>query len=430
MHFFEDFKVRDGLSVHLWPTKKFRTVYLQIYLHSPLTDETATFLNLLPAVLTRGTRQFPETRLLNTRLDMLYGAGISSAFTRRGERGLVSLSANMADISCEGRIPLAHLCELAKSVMFEPALADSGMLRSDFLAQEKAGILNDIASVKDDKDAWAEYRCMANMGKDEAFSVHPYGDEDLLKSIGPEPLTSWWANVLPDLPADIFAVGDFDVLEALELITKAFGGAIKGSSDPGSAATYKPAPEIPAFVEENAETVQAKLVMGWRSRTNWASPDYPAHVLANHIFGQYSQSKLFMNIREKEGLAYSVGSKIEPTKGLVYAFAGVDPKKVEKAVEVVIREHNALANGNITEKELSDAKKSMEMGIRISADSPASLYSREMTGIVNGRRLTIEEAVRGIEACKAEEVAKAASEWKLDTIFKLMPNSYAKGGRG
>ena len=113
MHLFEDFKVRDGLSVHLWPTRKFRTSYLQIYLHCPLNDETATFFNLLPAVLTRGTREHPETIDLNKRLDMLYGASLSSTFSRRGERGLVAFTANMPDIRCEGREPLEHLAKLA-----------------------------------------------------------------------------------------------------------------------------------------------------------------------------------------------------------------------------------------------------------------------------------------------------------------------------
>jgi len=428
MRYFEDFRLSGGLAVHLWPTSKFRTVLLVVLLHSPLTDEAATFLNLLPAVLTRGTRQFPETRLLNKRLDLLYGASITSSFLRCGERGLVSISATMPDIESEGKHPLGHLCDVVSSVLFDPPLTGSGLLRSDFIAQERAGILNDIASFKDDKDAWAEYRCMANMGRDEAFSVHPYGDEDLLRSIGPEPLTSWWKDVLPELPADIFAIGNFDVVEAMKLVSDAFSGRIRGGSDPGPAATYKDAPEKPVYVQEMADTVQAKLVMGWRFKSNWASADYPAHVIANNIFGQYPQSKLFTNIREKQGLAYSVGSKIEPTKGLVFAMAGIDAANAKKAAEIAIAQHKALSEGDITEKELAESKKSIEMGLRMALDNPTTLYAREMTGIVNGKTLTIDEAVSAIRACTTQEVARAASSWKLDTVFTLVPSSNPEGG--
>lgn len=429
MHLFEDFKVRDGLSVHLWPTKKFRTSYLQIYLHCPLNDETATFFNLLPAVLTRGTSEHPETIDLNKRLDMLYGASLSSAFSRRGERGLVAFSANMPDIRCEGREPLEHLAKLLAEVMFRPALEKGGLLRQDYLAQEKAGIINDIASMRDDKDAWAEYRCIANMCKDEPYSVHAYGDEELLRSIGAEPLTSWWRGVMPSLRADIFAIGDFEPLEALEVVSDAFGGCLSPSSDPGPAATVVMSRDALNLVEETAETVQAKVVIGWRGASSWADEDYAQHALANHIFGQFPQSKLFMNIREKEGLAYSVSSKLEPTKGLVFAFAGVDQSKAERASELMLEQHRALAAGDITEKEISDAKKSLVTGIRMAADSPPLVYSREMTGIVNGRRLGLEEACQRIMRCTAGEVAKAASSWKPDTIFKLMPRSTEGGGR-
>ncbi len=428
MHLFEDFKVRDGLSVHLWPTRKFRTSYLQIYLHCPLNDETATFFNLLPAVLTRGTSDHPETIELNKRLDMLYGASLSSTFSRRGERGLVTFSANMPDISCEGREPVGHLAGLLSDVMFRPALDKGGFLRHDYLAQEKAGIINDIASIKDDKDAWAEYRCVANMCKDEPYSVHAYGDEELLRSIGAEPLTSWWANVMPGLKADIFAVGDFEALEALEIISGAFG-SITPSADPGPAATVLAAPDSPKEVVETADTVQAKVAIGWRGASRWADDDYAQHALANHIFGQFPQSKLFMNIREKEGLAYSVGSKLEPTKGLVFAFAGVEKSKAQRAQELMLEQQRALAAGDITEKEISDAKKSLVAGIRMAADSPPSVYSREMTGIVNGKRLSLEEACQRIMGCTAGEVAEAASAWKPDTIFKLMPSGAERGGR-
>lgn len=429
MHLFEDFKVRDGLSVHLWPTRKFRTSYLQIYLHCPLNDETATFFNLLPAVLTRGTREHPETIDLNKRLDMLYGASLSSTFSRRGERGLVAFTANMPDISCEGREPLEHLAKLLSDVMFRPALDKDGLLRHDYLSQERAGIINDIASIRDDKDAWAEYRCVANMCKDEPYSVHTYGDEELLRSIGAEPLTSWWSNVMPKLRADIFAVGDFEALEALEIITGAFGGSMVPSADPGLAASIVGAPNAPRIIEEAADTMQAKLVIGWRGASRWADDDYAQHALANHIFGQFPQSKLFMNIREKEGLAYSVGSKLEPTKGLIFAFAGVEPSKAVRAAGLMLAQQAAMAEGDITEKEISDAKKSLVTGIRMAADSPPSMYSREMTGIVNGRRLGLEEACQRIMDCTAGEVAKAASSWKPDTIFKLMPTGAERGGR-
>lgn len=425
MRLFEDFRITPGLAVHIWPTKKFKTVHMHIYLHSQLSEETATLNNLLPAVLTRGTAGFPETRRFNAMLDGLYGAGVTYSVSRRGERGLLTFSASMADIEVDGAKPADVLSGLLYSVMFDPAMKE-GLLRPDYVAQERAGLANDMAALRDDKDAWADFRCAANMCSDEPFGIHPYGDEQLLKSIGPEPLTSWWSEVFPKYPADVFISGDFDALEALEAVNKHFAGRFAATDDPGFAATWRPAPESPRFMEETADTAQTKLAIGWRGGFNWASEDYPAHALANHIFGQYSQSKLFINVREKEGLAYSVGSRLEPTKGLVFAHAGVDPQNRQKAIGLVLDQHKALAGGDVTDKELSEAKKSMALGIRMAVDSPGAVFGREMTGIVNGRRFDIEEAVARIAAVKAEEVASAASRWKLDMVFTLMPEDFTK----
>ncbi|HOG52731.1 MAG TPA: hypothetical protein PLT03_02550, partial [Bacillota bacterium] len=112
MVFFEDFKIKDGLNVHLWQTRKFKSVHLQIYLHNQLSDETTTFNNLLGAVLTRGTSEYPETRQFSKSLDMLYGASVSYSVSRRGERGLLSLSAVMADVEIEGLSPIKVLSRL------------------------------------------------------------------------------------------------------------------------------------------------------------------------------------------------------------------------------------------------------------------------------------------------------------------------------
>ncbi|HOA15463.1 MAG TPA: pitrilysin family protein [Bacillota bacterium] len=426
MVFFEDFKIKDGLNVHLWQTRKFKSVHLQIYLHNQLSDETTTFNNLLGAVLTRGTSEYPETRQFSKSLDMLYGASVSYSVSRRGERGLLSLSAVMADVEIEGLSPIKVLSRLLASVLFGPALDAGGLLRADYTAQERSGIANDIASLRDDKDAWADFRCSANMCSEEPFGIHPLGDEGLLKSIGPEPLTSWWSGVLPSCPADIFAVGDFDIIEALEEIRRAFAGSLKCDANPGNPFGQAIVPTSGRRFIEYADTQQAKLVIGWRSPIRWSDRDYPAHAMANHIFGQYSQSKLFMNVREKEGMAYSVGSRLEPTKGLVFAYAGVDSGNMEKAIDVILKEHASLCSGDITEKELADAKKSMSLGIRMSADKPGSLCGREVTGIVNSGRFTIEEAVERINAVRAEEIAKAASSWALDTVFCLMPETSGK----
>ncbi|MEW5784085.1 MAG: insulinase family protein, partial [Bacillota bacterium] len=85
----------NGICLNFIPTQKFKTISLGLFLHQELRQDLATKTALLPAVLERGSRLFPDNLTLRRELERLYGAELSTDIVKKGERHLVTCSMEM-----------------------------------------------------------------------------------------------------------------------------------------------------------------------------------------------------------------------------------------------------------------------------------------------------------------------------------------------
>ena len=80
---------------------------------------------------------------------------------------------------------------------------------------------------------------------------------------------------------------------------------------------------------------QGKLHIGYSTPVVFGHEDFPKMQIFNGIFGGYAHSKLFMNVRERESLAYYASSSYASQYGLVFVVSGIEPSNEEKAKEVI-----------------------------------------------------------------------------------------------
>ena len=88
-------------------------------------------------------------------------------------------------------------------------------------------------------------------------------------------------------------------------------------------------------VREKQEMKQGKLHLGFSTPVTFHHPDYPKMQVTNGVFGGFAHSKLFMNVREKESMAYYASSSYSSHYGLLYVMAGIDAELEEKAVNLI-----------------------------------------------------------------------------------------------
>ena len=178
-----------------------------------------------------------------------------------------------------------------------------------------------------------------------------------IDKVTPEDVKSAYKEILENSKKTLVFVGDADSENVTELLNK-YLGTIPGSKDCESEI---PVPrllnqEYTELIKEDAQ--QAQIIQGWLVPTV-SSPEYPAIALMNTILGASGlSSRLFLELRDKKGLAYTVRSAYRSFEksALFHIYIGTEPKNVEVSLNGSMEEINKIKTIPVSEEELEAAK--------------------------------------------------------------------------
>ena len=197
-------------------------------------------------------------------------------------------------------------------------------------------------------------------------------------------------------------------------ITNKYLGKLK-SKNPATYLPVKFSQNKPALILVNKKTEQAHLAIGFRSYHRGHKNHYKLVVL-NAILGSSMSSRLFIQLRERRGLAYYIRSVSEEYSdtGSFVAQAGVAPANIEEAIKVILPEFKEIAKVEVNAEELKKAKEHIKGRLVLELED-----SREMAlmfglqQLLEGKIRTTEEIFKNIDAVSAQDVQKVAKD-----IFK------------
>ena len=196
---------------------------------------------------------------------------------------------------------------------------------------------------------------------------------------------------------------------------QAFSTLPRGSAEELPPMQTFAAPEQPRFITEEMDVTQGKLAMGFRC----GSDDVPAMMLANLIFGGSSNSKLFLNVREKLSLCYYASSSYARAKKILTVSSGIEPKDYDRTLEEILHQLGQVQQGQWEPWELEGAKSTALNSLRSVADSQGALENFYMSRAAVGQQETPEELMQSLEAVTPERICQAAQSIKLDTVYFL-----------
>jgi len=133
--------------------------------------------------------------------------------------------------------------------------------------------------------------------------------------------------------------------------------------------------------------------------------------LMDAIVGGSASSRLFQEIREKRGMAYSVYSYSSQyaDAGQVGVYVGTREDNLAECLEIVVSELSDIASGNVRTDELARAKENLKGRILLSLESTSARMTRlGKSTITDTPLLTPEQVVKRLEAVEADEVAELA----------------------
>ena len=211
----------------------------------------------------------------------------------------------------------------------------------------------------------------------------------------------------------IACAGNVEHTQIVELAEKFFCSSNSIFSIPDSSFEIKPKTAATIIVKNKESLEQAHLIIAtpWVSSAN--ERRYAASLLIG-VLGDGNSSRLWQTIREKRGLAYSVGASANSFEdcGVFSIYAGCSPEKLLEVVDLAIDELRRLRSEGVTLNELNLIKEqtiaSVLLGLEDSSVRAANLAQMEIT---HGRQISVEETLAKIEAVTIDEIQEIAREF-------------------
>jgi predicted Zn-dependent peptidase len=179
--------------------------------------------------------------------------------------------------------------------------------------------------------------------------------------------------------------------------------------------TFKPisaSPDARRTLVYAKATAQAHFMLASRAYA-YEAADEPAAKIVDAILGRGMSSRLFTNVRERQGLAYTVFSEVNSfvDTGLFEAYAGVNIGKTAQALDSVLHELERIRHEPVRPAELHKAQQQLRAGLEMSLENNASISDRiGLQLALLGRVKPIDEIIEGIEAVTVDDVQRVAHE--------------------
>ncbi|MCM3165777.1 EF-P 5-aminopentanol modification-associated protein YfmF [Peribacillus frigoritolerans] len=409
---------KSGYKLHVVRTDKYKTNTLVLKMKAPLTKEDVTYRALLPYVLQSNTSKYPTTPELRSYLDDLYGAGFYVDVAKKGEYQIISFTIDIVNekFLSDSTPLLEKAFGLLSEVIFNPK-KNGEAFDSKTVSNEIRSLKQRIQSISDDKMRYSATRLVEEMCKNEPYALEASGNLQDLETITPESLFAYYKKMLSEDEIDLYVIGDIDGSEVEALAVKYVSlqerEPVRLPRETGKAV------EKEKEIIENSDVKQGKLNIGYRTQVAYGDPDYYALQLFNGIFGGFSHSKLFINVREKASLAYYAASRLESHKGLVMVMAGIENANYKQALDIIHAQMNEMKQGNFSDEELAQTKAVVKNQLLETIDVSRGLVEILYHNVISGQDISLDEWFAKTERTTKEEIIAVGQKIQLDTIYFL-----------
>ncbi len=322
------------------------------------------------------------------------GGGLD-AFT---SKELVSFNVKVLD----EHIPQAFdvISDLVRNPLFE----------KQELEKEKGVILEELKMEVDNPESLAHEIFASNFWKGHPLGRSILGTQATIKSFTREMVESYYHHYYTPKNILVTAAGNLTHRRIVQLVEDHLGDL---KPHRFTRTDNTPTPHAPIVVRNKSSIEQVHVFVGVPAIALPHHDRYACYIL-NAILGGGMSSRLFQNIRERQGLAYTVYSELAMYRdaGCLLVYAGTSPKSAGKVVDSITRELRQLATGLVTEEELRRAKDHLKgsfvLGLESSSSRMGNLARQEL---YFKRFYTIDEMLESVERVTADQVLKLSEQF-------------------
>ncbi|MBU5211180.1 EF-P 5-aminopentanol modification-associated protein YfmF [Heyndrickxia oleronia] len=407
----------EGFTLHIVKTNKYKTNTLVWKMKAPLNAETVTLRALLLNVLQSSTKKYPTTTTLRTYLDDLYGAGFFVDLAKKGEQHIMSFSIDIANEKfLKDSTPLLQKgIDFLAEVLLNPNIENESF-HQETVEKEKRILKQRIQSIYDDKMRYSNVRLVEEMCKGEPYALDANGIASKVEEITPQNLFDYYKKAISEDELHLYIIGDVNENEVETFCRNLqFENRTPIQLERKEGSNVKEVKEI----KEKQDVKQGKLNIGYRTNVRFGDQDYFALQVFNGIFGGFSHSKLFINVREKASLAYYAASRLESHKGLLMVMSGIEAKNYDQATTIIREQMDAMKKGDFTDQEIEQTKAVINNQLLETTDTSRGLVEILYHNVIANQNFTVDDWIQGINKISKQDIIEVAKKIELDTIYFL-----------
>ena len=305
-------------------------------------------------------------------------------------------------------LPMAveYLCDMVQNSLIS---------RSDVEA-ERTVILEEIGMRDDAPDDLIHDLFAETLWQSHPLGRPVLGTRETIGSVGRDQVARFYRRLYRPERFVVAAAGNLKHEQVCRLVEDALETGPRVSADTGSMRVVRTGGELPtdsgSTVVRKRQTEQAHLCLG-TSGYSRRHPDRFAFGVVNAALGGGMSSRLFQEIREKRGLAYSVFSyhSMFAETGLFCVYAGTAPSKAHEVLGIVRRELGDVAGGGLSAEELERAKGHMKGSLVLSLEDTAGRMARlGKSEISHGEILSVDELIERVDGVTGEDCRRVAAD--------------------
>jgi predicted Zn-dependent peptidase len=297
-------------------------------------------------------------------------------------------------------LPLA--VELLSDIVMHPAFVE------EEVGREKKVILEEIKMVEDTPDDLVHELFTQHFWEGHPLGRPILGSKESVEAFTGRSLREYFdhAYVAPNMI--VSAAGNLEHPSVRDLVSRAFATLPKnGESIPQRPPTVKP-----SVLLRTKELEQSHICLGTNSYQQNHEDRYVSYIL-NSVLGGSMSSRLFQNVREKRGLAYSVFSGMSAYRdaGNMTIYAGCAADAVEEVIDLSVEELRGLKRTPVPDDELKRAKDHLKGSLMLSLENTASRMSHlARQEIYFDRHFSLDETLAGVQRVTAADIQRVARD--------------------
>src|ERR1700731_540924 len=278
------------------------------------------------------------------------------------------------------------------------------------ITKERGVILEEIKMDQDNPDYLVHEIFTQSFWKDHSLGLPILGTRDTVKKFEAPVVSRFYGHHFAPGNLIVSAAGNLEHKQFVELVEKYFERV-----KPAKNGLHSPKPKTFSRINlRNKKSLeQVQICIGVPSHPMAHERRYASYIL-NTLLGGGMSSRLFQNIRERQGLAYSIYSDLNPYRdtGCLAVYAGTSRESAAKVVQSVVSEFRKLKAEPVPEEELRRSKDQLKGSLTLSLESStARMSNRARQEMYFDRFYDLDELIEKIEAVTTEDLQSLANEF-------------------